>query len=107
MNSALIRNWNDTVSEGDTVWIVGDFALGKIAETLPLAGDLRGHKILVGGNHDRCWHGHVHERWACNGRMVNVGVDVTGFRPVSLDEVAAVIRNGPRSNEAVMTVWFQ
>ncbi len=34
MNRALIDNWNHAVAEDDTVWVVGDFALGKIAETL-------------------------------------------------------------------------
>lgn len=58
MNAALIENWNATVADGDIVWILGDIALGKIAETLPLVGELHGTKILVPGNHDRCWLGH-------------------------------------------------
>jgi calcineurin-like phosphoesterase family protein len=161
MNDALIQGWNGIVAEDDIVWIIGDFALGKIAETLPLVAELHGHKILVAGNHDRCWsghgqraegwteryldagfdrivqgsttidiggehvrlchfpyrgdshdqdrfqsyrpvdngewllHGHVHERWAQDGRMINVGVDVTEFSPISIDDVAAVIRTGP------------
>jgi len=161
MNRALIANWNETVAKDDTIWVIGDFALGKIAETLPIAADLHGHKILLAGNHDRCWHGHgsraegwteryldagfneviqgsakvkigdrtvlachfpyrgdshdhdrfiehrpvdkgdwllhghVHERWARQGRMINVGVDATGFRPVSESEVATLIDAGP------------
>lgn len=58
MNVGLIANWNDTVPVDATVWILGDIALGKIAETLPLVGLLNGRKILVPGNHDRCWMGH-------------------------------------------------
>ena len=58
MNDALVENWNEAVAPEDTVWIVGDFALGKIADTLPIASTLHGHKILVAGNHDRCWAGH-------------------------------------------------
>jgi hypothetical protein len=38
MNRALVEGWNEVVGEGDTVWALGDFALGTIAETLPLAG---------------------------------------------------------------------
>jgi len=149
MNRALIQNWNQVVGTDDTVWVVGDFALGKIAETLPLASALNGRKVLVAGNHDRCWsghgkraegwtqryldagfdevvqgsahavlgeqrvllchfpyrgdsqeqdrfpdarpvdkgewllHGHVHDRWSQNGRMINVGVDANDFIPVS------------------------
>ena len=58
MNRALVDNWNEVVAEDDTVWIVGDFALGTIAETLPIVGELSGHKVLLAGNHDRCWAGH-------------------------------------------------
>jgi calcineurin-like phosphoesterase family protein len=36
-------------------------------------------------------HGHVHEAWKTNGRMLNVGVDVWDFRPVHYDEVADVL----------------
>jgi calcineurin-like phosphoesterase family protein len=31
--------------------------------------------------------GHVHENWARQGDCINVGVDVRGFRPVSLEEL--------------------
>ena len=36
MSRALIDNWNQAIAEDDTIWVIGDFALGKIAETLPL-----------------------------------------------------------------------
>lgn len=32
-------------------------------------------------------HGHVHEQWRENGRMLNVGVDVWNYAPVSSDAV--------------------
>jgi calcineurin-like phosphoesterase family protein len=32
-------------------------------------------------------HGHVHTKWRQNGRMLNVGVDVWDFAPVSVDAV--------------------
>jgi calcineurin-like phosphoesterase family protein len=160
MNRAILDRWNEVVADEDRVWVLGDVALGTIAETLPLIGLLRGYKILLAGNHDRCWHGHerrvaewteryldagfdevrqgietlviastpvlachfpyrgdsqardrylahrpldrgdwlihghVHERWATNGRMVNVGVDVTGFRPMSEHQIARIITEG-------------
>ena len=40
-------------------------------------------------------HGHVHDRWAQNGRMVNVGVDATGFRPINIETIVRIIRAGP------------
>ncbi|MGB8861936.1 MAG: barstar family protein [Ilumatobacteraceae bacterium] len=57
MNQALIERWNAAVQPSDTVWVLGDVAMGRIADTLPLVGRLDGHKLLVTGNHDRCWHG--------------------------------------------------
>lgn len=35
------------------------------------------------------FHGHVHDAWRRNGQQINVGVDVRGFRPVHIDELAA------------------
>lgn len=58
MNAALVANWNATVGAEDEVWVLGDVALGRIAESLPLVADLAGRKHLVPGNHDRCWPGH-------------------------------------------------
>jgi calcineurin-like phosphoesterase family protein len=58
MNEALIDRWNSIVAPSDEVVVLGDFAMGRIAETLPAAGLLRGRKVLVAGNHDRCWRGH-------------------------------------------------
>jgi len=161
MNRALIDNWNEAVAADDTVWVIGDFALGKIADTLRLVAELAGHKILVAGNHDRCWdghgrradgwteryldagfaeviqgstkikigkakavlchfpyrgdshdhdrfvdqrpidqgawllHGHVHERWAQNGRMINVGVDANNFQPIDEATITERISDGP------------
>lgn len=36
-------------------------------------------------------HGHVHTAWAVRERQINVGVDVWGMKPVSLEEITAVI----------------
>lgn len=36
-------------------------------------------------------HGHVHTEWILNEGMINVGVDVHGYRPISLDEVSELI----------------
>jgi calcineurin-like phosphoesterase family protein len=58
MNEALIERWNQTVGPDDTVWVLGDVALGNIGESLPLVGRLKGRKLLLTGNHDRCWEGH-------------------------------------------------
>jgi calcineurin-like phosphoesterase family protein len=53
MNEFLIANWNETVDPTDTVYFLGDAAMGKIDASLPLIGRLNGHIYCVGGNHDR------------------------------------------------------
>ena len=61
MNESLIDRWNAVVGDSDEVWVLGDVALGGWRETLPATVPrLRGHKILVPGNHDRCWVGSKH-----------------------------------------------
>lgn len=57
MDEYMILRWNQTVGPDDTVFHLGDVAMGKIAETLPLVGRLNGKKILVPGNHDRIFSG--------------------------------------------------
>lgn len=57
MNEMLIHNWNERVAYDDLVFVLGDVAMGSIKDTLPLVKRLMGHKILVVGNHDRCFPG--------------------------------------------------
>lgn len=52
MNEAMIKNWNETVSNKDVVIHLGDFALGSKEKAREIAGRLNGKKILVLGNHD-------------------------------------------------------
>jgi calcineurin-like phosphoesterase family protein len=58
MNRAIVDRWNERVDPEDTVVVLGDFAMGTIAETLALTTLLHGNKVLVAGNHDRCFHGY-------------------------------------------------
>lgn len=53
MNAALITNWNARVSEDDTVYVIGDFALTSRERIAELRSKLNGHIVLVLGNHDR------------------------------------------------------
>jgi calcineurin-like phosphoesterase family protein len=157
MNAVMVANWNAVVEPQDTVHVLGDIAMGRREESMPLIGLLAGHKILYPGNHDRCWHGHgdhglrlqqdyldagfeairqgavsviiggrellachlpyrgdsqtterfskfrpadrgmwllhghVHERWLHRERMINVGVDVWNFTPVSGETILKLI----------------
>ncbi len=58
MDRGLVARWNAMVGPDDEVWVLGDVAMGTIADSLAHVGELRGRKVLVAGNHDRCWHGH-------------------------------------------------
>lgn len=134
MNRALIENWNERVQPDDTVYHLGDFALGNKAGWPGFRRALNGRIILVKGNHDRgkefmlqcgidevheslelelggfkvrmqhipsrnpaqygCDYllvGHVHEKWANQGSMINVGVDVRNCRPSTFEELIAGI----------------
>lgn len=52
MNSAIIKNWNNTVNADDEVYIIGDFAW-KNSVGLEVLSQLKGRKFLILGNHDK------------------------------------------------------
>ena len=52
MDKALIQNWNETVSNKDTVLHLGDVGLGNKEYIKEIIGKLNGKKILILGNHD-------------------------------------------------------
>lgn len=82
MNEAIITRWNERVEPGDTVWVLGDVALGPIEHSLALVPRLHGHKILVAGNHDRCFAGYkVAQRlgWVERYRAAGFSGIVTGM----------------------------
>lgn len=58
MNYEIVRRWNEVVRDEDTVYILGDLAMGSITDSLALVPQLNGNKILVPGNHDRVWSGY-------------------------------------------------
>lgn len=52
-DAGLIANWNRVVGPDDTVWHLGDFALGPRAERIAwLLAELNGTKHLIVGNND-------------------------------------------------------
>lgn len=53
MDEALIKNWNDVVTDDDTVYILGDFSWYDELTTSDIIRKLNGHKVLVKGNHDQ------------------------------------------------------
>lgn len=53
MDCKMIENWNNKVSKGDSVYILGDFALADKDYVVSLLDKLNGQKFLIKGNHDR------------------------------------------------------
>ena len=52
MEDALIENWTMHVESCDTVHILGDFCWGNQSEWARILQQLKGHKVLIRGNHD-------------------------------------------------------
>ncbi len=54
MNNALIENWNNRVTNNDTVCIVGDLCF-RAENPESLIAQLKGRKHLIIGNHGNSW----------------------------------------------------
>lgn len=53
MHEEIIRRWNAKVTSQDTVFHLGDLALGAIDDLNPIIERLNGQIILIRGNHDK------------------------------------------------------
>lgn len=53
MNEAIVDLWNTQVAPDDTVWVVGDVAMGKVHDNIEYVRQLNGALYLILGNHDR------------------------------------------------------
>jgi calcineurin-like phosphoesterase family protein len=74
MNEDLVVRWNSRVERGDTVYILGDLAMGKLAESLEYVDRLNGTKFLIPGNHDRMFHGNDTKKANASQRYVDAGI---------------------------------
>lgn len=53
MHETIRNKWNQKVTNGDTVFILGDISFrGKNEDLIAYISTLKGHKILIQGNHD-------------------------------------------------------
>lgn len=136
MDEAMIRLWNETVTDRDTVYVVGDVGYNGGYVPGDALGRLQGRKHLIRGNHDTGFenapklfdyfetvtdfneiddgethillchypilyrkrgymiHGHLHQARGPEydilrqmPRMLNAGVDVNFYRPVTLAQL--------------------
>ena len=57
MDNEMIRRWNEKVSPGDLVYVLGDFIWkSRNDDAAELIRSLHGQIILIKGNHDRFLH---------------------------------------------------
>lgn len=135
MNEKIIDNWNNTVSDEDEIYHLGDFTFGSKNRIKEIAPRLKGRKRLILGNHDyqpkeyekyfekifsyrqfgrdmfkrsvvlchfplhKCAydyrtgkeglniHGHLHHNLTGEDKHVNVCVEHTGYKPVSIEDI--------------------
>lgn len=52
MDKSIIQKWNNKVSKGDSVYILGDLSFYKGEKTNEILRQLNGNKYLITGNHD-------------------------------------------------------
>lgn len=80
----------------DKFWL-GNIAKGFWLSHFPYQGlscDERVFETQLKDSGDWLLHGHVHHHWKKRDRMINVGVDVWGYRPVRLDQVIELAVEG-------------
>ncbi len=86
--------WNEAVRPDDTVYHLGDVALGTLTESLPYVGRLNGHKILIPGNHDRVWNHWPHKTPEKRAKFMNMYAEV--FESISsTDTMVILLDNKP------------
>jgi len=52
MDEHIIERWNNTVSNGDKVYVLGDIFFGHWRDMVTIFSYLNGSKVLIKGNHD-------------------------------------------------------
>ena len=52
MNWEMVKRWNARVGDSDLVFHLGDFSFGGFAKASLICQQLKGHKVLIRGNHD-------------------------------------------------------
>lgn len=54
MHDEIKKRWNEKVTNGDTVYFLGDVAMrGKNEDLIAYVSTLKGQKVLIKGNHTK------------------------------------------------------
>jgi len=72
MDEVLIKNWNDSISDGDIVFCLGDFSLTSNLKTIQILERLNGNKVLIRGNHEKSVLGTEKSRSFFNGGIYDL-----------------------------------
>ena len=88
MNADLVERWNTRVGLDDEVWVVGDFAMGRLGDSLAYASQLNGTKVLIPGNHDRMFGTQGTKFLNASNRYIDAGFDtIFGTNDDSYDTI--------------------
>ena len=102
MNTELVANWNAVVADDDEVWVLGDVAMGPIDESLANVAALQGRKVLLTGNHDRCWAGNEsrHSEWVRRYHDAGFGEILQGTVETTVDGVDVLAAHFPYEGDS-------
>ena len=92
MNKKLIEYWNDTVTNEDIIYHLGDFLLGSKYDLIDIVSKLKGHIYLVRGNHDRL----------PVSVYAEMGIVVLKNPPIKVDDYKYLLTHRPLSNMRIV-----
>jgi len=96
MDSTIIKNWNQAVTENDTVIVAGDVSFYDKEKTTFIVNQLHGNKILVKGNHDNS-----SNQWWCD-----VGFNEVSSYPIVYMEWFIIQHEPPTYINDAMPYFF-
>lgn len=82
MHKTIKDKWNSKITNGDTVYILGDISFrGKNEDLIAYISTLMGHKILVRGNHDDLSDYRYHQLFAevCDYKEIHDYIDENNY----------------------------
>lgn len=91
MNKVLIENWNNTVTDFDTIFHLGDVALTNESEMKEIIPKLKGKKILIKGNHDK----------KSKEFFRSVGFEIIPDNPLKLDTEKLILSHEPLADKEI------
>ena len=94
MDEAMIKNWNETVTNKDVVIHLGDFGLGSKEYISSIVKRLNGKKILIMGNHDN-WSEQTYR---------DIGFHTVSRFPIIFNDIY-LLSHAPRVSNGFITVF--